>query len=48
MDRWVRAQEEPALKKEFVPKGAIASFAVMIGVYLAVWFALYFVMVSRG
>jgi hypothetical protein len=36
------------LKKAFFPKGAIASFLVMIGFYLVVWFALYFVMLSRG
>jgi len=36
------------LKKEFFPKGAIASFLVMIAVYLVIWFALYFIMLSRG
>jgi len=42
-----RSREEGPLKKEFFPKGAIASFLVMIGFYLMVWFALYFVMLSR-
>lgn len=36
------------MKKEFFPKGAIASFGVMIAVYLVLWFTLYFVMVARG
>ncbi len=36
------------MKKDFFPKGAIASFAVMIAFYLALWSVLYFVMVSRG
>jgi hypothetical protein len=36
------------LKKEFFPKGAIASFAAMIAFYLVLWFALFAVMVSRG
>jgi len=42
------AGREAGLKKAFFPKGAIASFLVMIGVYLVVWFALYFVMLSSG
>jgi len=42
------SRAEDPLKKDFFPKGAIASFAGMIAFYLMVWFALYFVMVSRG
>jgi hypothetical protein len=43
-----RSRQEDPLKKAFFPKGAIASFLVMIGFYGVVWFALYFIMLSRG
>jgi hypothetical protein len=42
-----RAREGP-VKKDFFPKGAIASFVVMVAFYLGLWFVLYAVMVGRG
>jgi hypothetical protein len=36
------------VKKDFFPKGAIASFVAMVAFYLAFWFVLYAVMVGRG
>ena len=32
----------------FVPKGAIAFFAVMIAFYVALWFGLYALLLQRG
>jgi hypothetical protein len=39
---------EDALRDRFFPKGAIASFALMVVLYLVIWFAVYLTMISRG
>ena len=36
------------MNKNFVPRGAIASFLGLMILYVLVWYALYFVAVSRG
>ena len=36
------------MDNEFFPRGAIASFVVMIVLFVAIWFALYFVAVARS
>jgi hypothetical protein len=36
------------LNDKFYPRGAIASFLCLVAVYGAIWYALYFVAVSRG
>jgi hypothetical protein len=33
---------------KFFPRGAIASFLVLIVVYAVIWYALYFIAISRG
>jgi hypothetical protein len=40
---------EPREDREpFIPRGAIAFFAVMIVSYVAFWFAMYALLVQRG
>jgi hypothetical protein len=36
------------VSNKFVPRGAIASFLAMIVLYGVIWYALYFVALSRG
>ncbi|HUI26781.1 MAG TPA: hypothetical protein VL403_11925 [Candidatus Kryptonia bacterium] len=40
----------PSSDKEasFFPRGAIASFVVMLAFYGALWFAMYWLMAARG
>jgi len=38
----------PIMSDEFFPRGAIASFLVLVALYGGIWFALYFVTLSRG
>jgi hypothetical protein len=33
---------------KFFPRGAIASFVVMIVLFVAIWFSLYFVAIARS
>jgi len=33
---------------EFSPRGAIAAFVILVALYAAIWFALYFVAISRS
>jgi hypothetical protein len=40
--------DRPPERPEFVPRGAIAFFAAMIGFYLVLWASLYAVLVHRG
>jgi len=37
-----------AMSNEFFPRGAIASFLVLVALYGVIWGALYFVTLSRG
>jgi hypothetical protein len=34
--------------EEFFPKGAIAFFILLMVLFLAIWFAMYFELLSRG
>jgi hypothetical protein len=36
------------MNNKFVPRGAIASFLGLMILYVVIWYALYFVAVSRG
>lgn len=36
------------MSNKFFPRGAIASFLCLVALYGAIWYALYFVAVSRG
>jgi len=36
------------MSNEFFPRGAIASFLVLVALYGVIWGALYFVTLSRG
>jgi len=36
------------VNKKFFPRGAIASFVVMIVLFVAIWFTLYFVAIARS
>jgi len=40
--------DRPPDDEPFVPRGAIAFFAVMILFYLGCWFAMYALLVQRG
>jgi hypothetical protein len=33
---------------DFIPKGAIAFFAIMIGFYFAFWMVFYFILLARN
>jgi hypothetical protein len=36
------------MKEPFFPRGAIASFVLMMVLYLFIWFGIYAVIVARG
>jgi len=36
------------LKEKFVPKGAIAFFIILVLICLAIWFGIYYIMISRS
>jgi hypothetical protein len=40
--------DQPPERQPFVPRGAIAFFVAMIGLYLTLWITLYAVLVHRG
>lgn len=44
----IRTSGRNSMNERFFPKGAIASFGALIAVYVAIWFAIYLLMVSRG
>jgi|RhiMethySRZTD1v2_1073278.scaffolds.fasta_scaffold3118078_2 hypothetical protein len=37
-----------APREDFFPRGAVASFLLMVGVYALLWVLMYALMVSRG
>jgi hypothetical protein len=39
--------EQTQFEKKFVPKGAMAFFALLIVLCLVIWFGIYFLMLSR-
>lgn len=39
--------DEEADRKAFIPKGAIAFFAVMVCFYIVLWFSFYFLLIGR-
>ncbi|MEO6456222.1 MAG: cytochrome c oxidase subunit 2A [Ginsengibacter sp.] len=36
------------VEEKFVPKGAIAFFIILILICLAIWFGIYYIMISRS
>jgi len=40
--------KHPDYNEPFVPRGAMAFFAVMIAFYVTFWFAMYALLVQRG
>jgi hypothetical protein len=36
------------VSNKFYPRGAIASFLVLIALYAGIWYGLYFISLSRG
>jgi hypothetical protein len=39
--------EQTQLEKNFVPKGAIAFFVLLVVLCLGIWFGIYFLMLGR-
>lgn len=40
--------KEPEKTEEFIPRGAIALFIIMMVMFLIMWFSIYFEVLSRG